>query len=133
MTVKRKILLAEDDEDDQEFFRNFLQFREDIDMLPVVENGEEVLGLLQKIAASSDMPDLIILDQNMPKMDGLVTLQLLKADQRYRHIPVIIYSTYADETLARTASEKGACLVLTKPFTKEGYDKMITTVFSSCI
>jgi len=130
---KRKILLAEDDEDDQDFFYHFLETRDDISMLPIAGNGEEVLVLLEKIEVPAEMPDLIILDQNMPKMDGILTLRQLKADDRYRHIPVIIYSTYADEGLKKTAGENGACLVVTKPFTKEGYDQMITLLFNNCI
>jgi CheY-like chemotaxis protein len=122
---KRRILLAEDDEDDQEFFHEFLKDRTDIILMPIAENGLVVADLLEGITDGSQLPDLIILDQNMPKRNGLQTLQFLKKDKRYAHIPVIIYSTYTDETLIQSGSDMGACGVVTKPVTKEGYHEMM--------
>lgn len=123
--LKRRILLAEDDEDDQEFFHEFLKGRTDIILMPIAENGLVVADLLEGITDERQLPDLIILDQNMPKKNGLQTLQFLKEDKRYAHIPVIIYSTYTDETLIKNGSEMGACGVVTKPVTKEGYNEMM--------
>lgn len=131
--LKRRILLAEDDEDDQQFFRNFIQSREDITLMPIVENGVLLIELLETFSDKKDLPNLIILDQNMPKKNGLQTLQFLKADERYMHIPVIIYSTYTDAFLMKRGSEMGACAVMPKPVTKEGYAKMIETLFKECI
>ncbi|MBD0332896.1 MAG: response regulator, partial [Chitinophagaceae bacterium] len=107
--LKRRILLAEDDEDDQHFFNGFLQSRNDIILMSIVENGVLLIDLLESITDSEELPDLIILDQNMPKKNGLQTLQFLKEDKRYSHIPVIIYSTYTDENLIKNGSELGAC------------------------
>ena len=127
--LKRKILLAEDDEDDQEFFNDFLKNRNDIILMPIAENGLVLTEYLEGITDRAQLPDLIILDQNMPKSNGLQTLQVLKEDERYTHIPVIIYSTYTDETLIKIGSELGATMVVSKPVTKEGYHEMIEVVF----
>jgi CheY-like chemotaxis protein len=62
----KKILLAEDDSDDQKLFLDFLQNRNDILILPIVENGSRLLEVMQTLQAN-DFPDLIILDQNMPQ------------------------------------------------------------------
>lgn len=124
MHIKR-ILLAEDDFDDQHLFRDFLGNREDICVMPVVENGVDLLECLDKIKADQHLPHLIILDQNMPKRNGLQTLQLLKAGIRYAHIPVMIYSTYADQQLSREGVALGAALVMSKPITRDGYHEMI--------
>ena len=123
--IQRKILLAEDDMDDQKLFYEFLHDRTDIQLMPFVENGVELLHFLKTKNGESHIPDLIILDQNMPKRNGLQTLQMLKAEHRYKHVPVVIYSTYADQQLVNEASEKGACKVITKPLSKEGYDQMM--------
>lgn len=130
--LKRKILLAEDDEDDQQFFNDFLKSRNDIILMPIAENGLVLTEYLEGIADRAQLPDLIILDQNMPKSNGLQTLQVLKEDKRYTHIPVIIYSTYTDETLIKIGSEMGATMVVSKPVTKEGYHEMIEVVFKVC-
>ena len=120
-----KILLAEDDHDDQKLFHEFLQDRSDIVILPMVENGVELMESLEKIMIPSDLPGLIILDQNMPKLNGLNSLKELKKSTRYAHIPVMVYSTYTDYNLVKTCKEQGACAVMSKPLNKDGYHEMI--------
>jgi CheY-like chemotaxis protein len=127
---KKRILLAEDDEDDQNFFSDCMKNRSDINLLAIADNGDEVVELLIGI---DELPDLIILDQNMPKRNGLETLKLLKNDSRYSHIPVIIYSTYTDQKLIEDGSEMGACMVVSKPITREEYAEMINTLIEVCM
>src|SRR5690349_2852655 len=107
--LKRRILLAEDDADDQQFFKGFLADRMDIIVMPVADDGEMLFELLNRIEDKAGLPELIILDQNMPKINGLRALRLLKTDSRYAHIPVSIYSTYTDEELIKKGLEEGAC------------------------
>jgi CheY-like chemotaxis protein len=130
--LKRKILLAEDDLDDQRFFNEFLQNRKDLVLLPIAGNGEVLFEILHAISTSADLPDFIILDQNMPKINGLQALALLKADSRYAHIPVSIYSTYTDEELIQKGLATGACDVVSKPISKEGYNEMVDGFFRAC-
>src|SRR5947207_10409623 len=129
---KRKILLAEDDGDDQRFFNELLKDRKDIILMPSADDGEELFKILGKIDKTGDLPNLIILDQNMPKTNGLQALRLLKADSRYAHIPVSIYSTYIDEELMKKGLEWGACHVVQKPLPNEGYNQMIDSLFKAC-
>lgn len=126
----KKILLAEDDADDRIFFSDFLKWRTDIYLLPAVENGDEVLAFLEEAKDSAELPDLIILDQNMPRRNGLETLRTLKDNSRYQDIPVIVYSTYADDNLKRKSKELGAALVLPKPATSQGYHQMVDAILS---
>ena len=74
----KKVLIAEDDEDDKNILCYFLQNREDIILMPIVENGVELIESLDRITDENDLPDMIILDQNMPKRNGLQTLRMLK-------------------------------------------------------
>ena len=121
----KKILLAEDDLDDQEIFYDFLNHRNDISLMPMVENGVELIDVLEMIDNSDLLPHLIVLDHNMPKRNGYQTLELLKGTARYQHIPVVVYSTYIDQRLAEACSAIGASAVVTKPTTKQEYNHMI--------
>ncbi|HVF97021.1 MAG TPA: response regulator [Flavisolibacter sp.] len=118
----KKILLAEDDADDRLFFFDFLHQRKDISLLKAVENGEEVFAFLEK---AEGLPDLIILDQNMPRCNGLQALEMLKSKSAYVDIPVFVYSTHANERLRQQSMALGAALVLPKPLTFEGYHEMV--------
>src|SRR5687768_3205781 len=98
--IKHFILLAEDDQDDRIIFSEAFQELNTADIrLEAVEDGIDVVNLLKDISKEEELPHLFILDQNMPKMTGKATLSYLKAHDRYRNIPVIIYSTYPDSTL----------------------------------
>jgi CheY-like chemotaxis protein len=123
----KKILLAEDDLDDQYLFVSFLQHRSDIILMPVAENGIVLLEKLEVISNDEDLPHLIILDQNMPKRNGLQTLQILKEHDRYARIPTVIYSTYTDQYLISKGEQMGASIITSKPITKNGYNSMIDT------
>jgi len=131
--AKKKILLAEDDKDDQMLFQEFLKNKSDISIMPMAENGEVLLAQLEGINDNNDLPSLIILDQNMPRKGGLQTLQALKADKRFSHIPVVIYSTYTDDRLVQAGLEAGACVVLAKPLTKEDYSNMLEEMIRTCV
>ena len=119
--LRKKVLLAEDDEDDRHFFQDFLSGHSRVELLPSVTNGAEVLAYLDTVSSNSALPDLIILDQNMPKMNGRETLTQLKADPRWSSIPVVVYSTYKDSTLVADCTRLGAAAVKAKPDSEEGY------------
>jgi CheY-like chemotaxis protein len=74
-------------------------------------NGQEALDQLDATSA-----DLLILDLAMPVMDGVSALRKLRADQRFRDLPVIMLTASGLERDARTARAEGASDFLTKPF-----------------
>lgn len=123
----KKILLAEDDSDDQLFFSDFVQMRNDVVLSSTVENGVEVISYLEQISDETTLPDLIILDQNMPKMNGLETLKTLKSNHHFSQIPVLVYSSFADENLRQKSLALGATLVFAKPYTIDGYHEMLNS------
>ena len=131
--LKQKVLLAEDDSDDKFFFVYFLEDRPDVAILNCVENGLEVIEFLNALSDNDDLPDFILLDQNMPKMNGLETLRLLRTTDRYARIPVFVYSTYADQNLMENCQSAGVSMVLQKPANKEGYNQMIDTILGKVI
>ena len=66
--------------------------------------------------ARSEKPDLIILDIMLPKMDGYRVCRLLKSDDRYKHIPIIMFSARVQTEDKEMGLESGADDYLTKPF-----------------
>lgn len=124
----KRILLAEDDVDDSVLFEEvFSSLPPDEYALYTVDNGEEVIAFLNRINDPLLLPDLIILDQNMPLKNGKETLIYLKSVDFYRHIPVIIYSTYNDKNFIEECENLGVNAVVSKPDSYAGYIKMINT------
>lgn len=123
--MTKKVLLAEDDSDDRDLFLSFFESRTDIRVLPPHTNGLELIEYLKTVSSDHDLPDLIVLDQNMPKMNGKQTLAYLKSSDRYAKIPAVIYSTYTDTKLIIDCKKLGAQMVAVKPIDEEGYHKMM--------
>lgn len=112
------ILVAEDDAEDRFFMAQ--TFKElGMDGIKFVDDGTGVIAHLDETDKNSIK--LIILDLNMPKLNGTETLRLLKQSAAYQHIPVIIFSTSMNTT------EKGICMALgareyvVKPFSYNEY------------
>lgn len=124
MSDRRVILLAEDDEDDRVIFRDAIHRLNDKSIhLEVAEDGIDVL----KMISENDIhPDLFVLDQNMPRMRGKETLAWLKKQEKFRSIPVIIYSTHPDNALVKEFETLGAAMVMPKPDSYDGFKEMVT-------
>lgn len=124
--LKRKILLADDDGDDRLIFAQvFDNLGNHQAVLSVVENGLEVIEYLNKIKETDALPDLIILDHNMPKMNGKQALHYLKNNPRFKNINVIIYSTFNDALFMEECGRLGASSIIAKPNSYEEYIDMV--------
>ena len=123
------MILAEDDSDDQFLFVNFLSDHPVMDLASAVSNGEELIKVLES-TTDENLPAAIILDQNMPKMNGLNTLTVFKSRMIVMPgYPVMVYSTYINDMLMRNCMDAGASLVFNKPEDKDGYHEMIADFF----
>lgn len=130
--MTKRILLADDDSDDRFIFEQvFDDLGYSREVLNFVENGVEVINYLNGLAENAHLPNLIILDHNMPKMNGKQTLSFLKGDDRYRHIEVIIYSTYNDALFIEECTRLGASSIIIKPNSYEEYIDMIKGFLST--
>src|SRR4030043_1209514 len=105
----KKILVVEDEVDLVETVRFPLEM-EGFDVL-VSYNGEDALNQARK-----ESPDLIILDLMLPKLDGYKVCRLLKFDDRYKHIPILMLTAKAQEKDKALGMETGANEYITKPF-----------------
>jgi CheY-like chemotaxis protein len=118
------ILMADDDVDDRDLTRDALLKNQLNGELKWVEDGEELLDYLNHRGRYSDpkvspRPGLILLDLNMPRMDGREALRAIKGDPELRSIPIIVLSTSsADEDVVRSY-DLGANCFITKPVTFE--------------
>ena len=112
MAQKQFILLAEDDEDDQELIKlAFSKVTQEHDF-KIVNNGQEVLDAL---SGPGHMPCMIILDLNMPRLDGLQTLRELRKEPKYTDIPVVIFTTSDSDDNKRHSYSSGAADYFIKP------------------
>ena len=124
MMKYKKILLVDDDIDDRLMFAELLRETDEDTPLIFAENGLEMVAVLDKIE-DDELPEMIILDQNMPRMTGKESLIFLKESRRYQHIPTIVYSTYQVKDFYRECLELGAQDVVAKPDTMQAYREMI--------
>jgi len=106
---KKRILVVDDEVDLVETVRFSLEL-EGYDVL-VADNGEEALNQARK-----ENPDLILLDLMLPKLDGYKVCRLLKFDERYKHIPILMLTAKIQEKDKATGMETGANEYITKPF-----------------
>lgn len=114
MVFTQNIFLSEDDSDDVEFFREALSSIEGNFNLTVSTNGYELLDQLKN--CNGRLPDFIVLDINMPKMNGLEALKAIKKNQAFKSIPVVLYSTCAEEEYIQYAHQNGAHYYFVKPY-----------------
>jgi CheY-like chemotaxis protein len=110
-----KILMVDDDADDRDIIRFSMESINASDTICFAEDGERALTILQDDITRSDVPLLIVLDLNMPRMNGTETLRSLKQDERLKNIPVIIYSTSINPFEKEKCMELGAHSFITKP------------------
>lgn len=122
----KRIFLAEDDTDDQEIFREVIAEIDDSIMLLVAEDGEVLVDRISELK-DEELPDLIILDQNMPKLKGHETIGKLRMDGRLAKIPAVIYSTYHDTLFIEACRTQQIDLYL-KPDTYSELKDMIAAL-----
>lgn len=111
----KKILLADDDADDKMIIADAIRLLSHEEVMCFAENGEEALDVLSKNYEDGELPCLIVLDLNMPKMNGTETLRQIKNDNRFKDIPVIIYSTSINPLEKEKCLLLGAYSYVTKP------------------
>lgn len=136
MNIPKKpliILMADDDADDRLLAQDAMQESRVLNELHFVEDGVQLLSYLRGDNEFSDrtlypMPGLILLDLNMPKMDGREALAEIKADHRLRRIPVVILTTSKAEEDMVKGYDLGAASYITKPVTFDALVELMRTL-----
>ena len=120
-----KILLVEDNEGDIILTKEALLEGKLKNEVSVAIDGQEALDLLR---SSTSLPDLILLDINLPKMNGLEVLPAIKKDDRLKMIPVIMLSTSAAERDIKDSYANHASCFITKPVDYNRFIEVIRTI-----
>jgi len=122
-----EVLLVEDDPGDVLMTREAFDEHKVVNRLSVVADGVSAMAFLRKEGEHTDAPtpDLVLLDLNLPRMDGREVLAAVKADERLKHIPVVVLTTSeAEEDVLRSYSLHANAYV-TKPV---DFDRFIQVV-----
>lgn len=112
-----QILLVEDNEGDIILTLEAFKELKVKNTVSVVKDGEEAIEFLKKNDqnAGSALPHLILLDINMPKLNGIEVLDFIKKDERLKKIPVVMLTTSSSESDISACYEKSANCFITKP------------------
>lgn len=136
--IAAPILIADDDPDDCLLTREAFSECRLPNRVDFVQDGEELLDYLNHRPPYNDaqrypLPGLILLDLNMPRMDGRATLHALKADAVLCRIPVIVLSTSCDDEDIRRSYAAGADSFISKPASYSGLLEVVRRLSDYCL
>ena len=126
------ILLGEDDADDQEMLKDVFASIDISFTLFFVNNGSEILSALGKLKGDQ-MPCLIVLDYNMPGLNGADILRELSTNEGYKNIPKVVWSTSGSEKFRSLCLELGAIDYVMKPNNVTDLEKIARYMLSLCL
>jgi two-component system response regulator len=118
MISPKKILVIDDDEEDRMLMHDMFAEIGVPEIAQFEENGEKALSYLEQLEKDA-LPNVIVLDLNMPKLNGTQVLRILKNDQRFKNITVIIYSTSVNTIEKEETINLGAHSYIIKPISYE--------------
>lgn len=125
------ILLAEDDIDDQELLReSFLEADPSVEIV-IAPNGAKAVAHLKSLPPEL-LPDLIVLDYNMPELNGAQVLEVLRSNQQYTTISKVILSTSHSPYYKDTCLSLGADGYFTKPSSYGEMGALIKEILQLC-
>ncbi|QKZ15113.1 response regulator [Spirosoma sp. KUDC1026] len=119
------VFLVDDDEDDCFLTQLALEREAPQYKFKTIGNG---MALIDALNQASVLPRLVLLDLNMPIMNGLEALERIRQNERYADLPVVILTTSDQESDKQQAAKLQADGFITKPFTSEQYQQAIAPV-----
>lgn len=125
-----EILLIEDNEADVRLTKEGIKEAKIRNSLSIVNDGEAAMAYLNKQSPyqNTTTPDLILLDLNLPKMDGRQVLEEIKEDSNLKHIPVVILtSSNAEKDILKSYKLHANCYI-TKPIGLEQFVEVIKSI-----
>lgn len=125
-----EILLVEDNEGDVRLTREALKEGRIRNRLSVVQDGEQALAFLRREGAHADAPrpDLILLDLNLPRLDGREVLAAIKNDPALKSIPVVVLTSSRTEQDLLRAYDLHANCFITKPVEFEQFIEVVRSI-----
>ena len=125
-----RVLLIEDNPGDAELTKDTLEAGKVLLEISIAFDGAEALAQLQaqSAAGGAELPDLILLDLNLPKLDGRQILGAIKQEELLRKIPVVILTSSDAEVDVVKSYELGANCYVTKPVGLEAFQSIVRSV-----
>jgi CheY-like chemotaxis protein len=124
------VLIADDDVDDIEMLTTALKEQENALDIRIADNGKNVLEQLRQ-TGNGNLPCILVMDMNMPRMDGRETVVAIKAHEHLKKIPIVLFSTSKNKT-DELFAEKWAVRYLQKPDTVQGLNEMARSILALC-
>lgn len=109
------ILLVEDNPMDLDLTLRAFSKKKFANAIHVARDGEEALAFMPRWEAGEALPAVILLDINLPKLNGLEVLRQLKAHERFRRIPVVVLTSSREDRDLKTAYDLGVSSYIEKP------------------
>ena len=123
-----RILLVDDNEGDILLTREALDDARIVNKISIAYDGLEAIRFLKKQPAGANTPDLILLDINLPKMNGTEVLAIIKNDPELKRIPVIMLTTSSAEKDILASYDNHANCYITKPVDLEMFMNVVRTI-----
>jgi DNA-binding response OmpR family regulator len=130
MINRHTIIYAEDDADDLFMVKQAFEKHDHIEIIHAL-NGLEALEVLDQMLSKDTKPCLVILDINMPKLDGRETLVKIKEDEKTRDIPVVMFTTSSSNS-DRVFGEQWGAEVFTKPLHYKDLEAIALLFMNRC-
>ena len=129
MSKYTNIFIADDDEDDLSFFQDAVKETCPAVELTTAEDGQVLLKKLE----NAPLPDVILLDLNMPYVDGKECLKVLRGNPLYNKVPILIYSTSNAKSDIEYCMQNGANYYIVKPNTYHAVKLVVTDIYNGTI
>jgi DNA-binding response OmpR family regulator len=127
MKKKIRMLLVEDDSDDVQLLQEAMKDNKVDFEMEVIMEGDKVMPFLNSTA---NLPDIIVMDFNLPKIHGKELLVSIRSSAAFATIPLIVLTTSASPHDIQFARDNGADKFITKPSTIHGFNSAVHTIVS---
>ena len=122
------ILLVEDNEGDILLTTEAFEESKIINIIEVIRDGKEAINFFNGLNNKEDIPDLVLLDKNLPKMNGHEVLMYIKNNEKYKHIPVIMLTTSSSEKDILQSYKSHVNCYITKPVDVNDFMQAVTKI-----
>ena len=124
------MVLVDDDKDDLELVKDIFQELDLIHKIKMLNSGDELLEFMLSLKDKLSFPALIVLDYNMPRLNGLELLIILKSKLNFQDIPIVFYSTTLTIQIEKELLEAGAAYCHQKPTNVQGMKDLMIEFWS---
>ena len=131
MPFTSTILCVDDDEDDLFLIKEILESQGHSLEIKEAGNGWDALTYLQSSLQKNQLPCLIIMDMNMPRMDGSQTITKIKENEQLAQIPIVVFTTSSNTAHQKYFENQGIHFI-TKPFDYKVFTREIISFLSYC-